>query len=71
MRKVFGNGGITWHRHYVFITHALRGQHIGLEEIDDDLWALWFGPLLLAHFDVSTLKLTEKTTGRVSPIIPV
>jgi putative transposase len=51
VRYVSANGGIKWHNEYVFIGQALTGQHVGLEEIDDAIWSLYFGPIELGRFD--------------------
>jgi putative transposase len=42
-RLVSGNGGIRWHNHWVNVTSALVGEYVGLEEIDDGLWDVYFG----------------------------
>ena len=31
--------------------HTCVGAYVGLEEIDDGVWNVWFGPLLLGRFD--------------------
>ena len=71
LRRVMSNGCFRWHSHRVFLSSVLAGQSIGLEEIEDGLWAVSFGPLLVAHFDATTVTLCEKLEWRVSPIIPV
>lgn len=71
VRVVSSNGCFRWHGAFVYLTKALAGHPIALEECDDDLWTLSFGPLMLAHFDTTTLHLMEHTAWRTSPIIPV
>jgi len=39
VRKVSQDGGIRWHCDWVFISRALAGEYIGLEEIDDGIWS--------------------------------
>jgi hypothetical protein len=38
---------------------VLAEAHVGLEEVDAWLWAVYFGPLLLGRFDERTLKITD------------
>ena len=32
------------------------GEWVGLEEIDDGIWSLYYGPVLLARFDERGMK---------------
>jgi transposase InsO family protein len=49
VRYVSGNGGMRWRKQWVNVTSALIGEHVGLEEIDDGLWDVYFGPLKLGR----------------------
>ena len=40
-----------WQRDYLFVTRVLTNEDIGLEEIDEGVWSVYFGPLLLGRFD--------------------
>jgi hypothetical protein len=35
----------------LFLSHTLHGETVALEEIDDGIWSLFYGPVLLARFD--------------------
>ena len=35
----------------LFLSHTLCGELVGLEEIDDRVWSLYYGTILLARFD--------------------
>ena len=50
VRKVSANGGIRWHAHRVPVSHLLIDEYIGLEEIDDGLWTVYFGMVTLGWF---------------------
>jgi transposase InsO family protein len=63
VRRVSRNGGIRWHKRWVNVSHVLGEQHVGLEEIDDSLWTVYFGPLTLGRFHERTLRI-EDATGR-------
>ena len=57
VRRVSRNGGIRWHSSWVNISHVLAEEYIGLEEVDDGIWSVYFGPLLLGRFDERELTL--------------
>ena len=48
---VGASGSMTWRCRRVFVSHALEHQEIALRPLDEDLWAVYFGPVLLGHFD--------------------
>ena len=47
VRRVKSNGLIRWHGVLVYISEALGGEPIGLDEGDDGLWTVRYGPILL------------------------
>ncbi len=49
-RDVSANGGIRWKHNWVNVTTALIGEYVGLEEVDEGLWDVYFGPLKLGRF---------------------
>lgn len=59
-RQVRECGQIKWKGHNVRISTALWGQEIGLEPIDEGLWAVYFEHLELGIFD--------ERKGRVRPV---
>lgn len=63
VRLVSRNSGIRWNHHWVCVTHTLAGEHVGLEEVDDGLWDVYFGPLKLGRMDERTLRI-EDDKGR-------
>lgn len=58
IRKVSTNGGIRWKKGWVNISHSLLEQYVGLEEVDDGVWSLYFGPMLLGRFHEDNLTLS-------------
>jgi hypothetical protein len=64
VRLVSRNSGIRWKRHWVCVTHSLAGEYVGLEEVDDGLWDVYFGPLKLGRMDERTLRV-EDHKGRL------
>ena len=57
IRRVRLKGEIKWRGRMLFVSETLSGQRIGLEETDDGLWSLRFGPLLLGRYDERNQRL--------------
>lgn len=51
VRGADASGVITFHGRPLNVTRALANQDIGLEEIDDAIWRVWFLATALGHFD--------------------
>jgi len=51
VRSVRSKGAIQWHGERLFVSEALRGERVGLEETDDGIWSLSFCSLLLGRYD--------------------
>ena len=51
IRKVDDRGTIKWRNEKLFLSHTLNGEMVALEEIDDGVWSLYYGSVLLARFD--------------------
>jgi putative transposase len=43
VRKVAGNGGISWHTGWINISRVLCGEYVGLEEVAYKAWSVYFG----------------------------
>lgn len=46
-RRVSRNGGIRWSCQWVNVSHVLGGEYVGLEEVDDGRWDVYFGHVRL------------------------
>ena len=52
----------------------LAEEYLGLEEVGDGIWAIYFGPLLLGRFDERNKKLygnlrsMKRETSQLSPM---
>jgi hypothetical protein len=55
-RKISHNGMMRWKDRRIFTSHSLEGEWVGLEEIDDGIWSLYYGPVLLARFDEREMR---------------
>ena len=49
LRYVSYNGGIRWNKDWVNVSIVCAGEYVGLEEIDDGVWNVYFGPLRLGR----------------------
>jgi putative transposase len=57
IKRVTECGTIRLRHKLLFLSHALKGHHVGLEESDDRIWSLYFGTLLLGKIDEATMKV--------------
>jgi transposase InsO family protein len=68
------NGGIRWASRWVNVRDVLGGEYVGLEEVADGVWDVYFGPLRLGQMDerLGTIEdaLGRRARKRVSPMSP-
>jgi hypothetical protein len=64
VRYVSGNGGIRWKRGCVNVSTVCIGEYVGLDEIDDGVWNVYFGPLKLGRLLDRHMKI-EDAYGRL------
>jgi putative transposase len=57
VRAVSRGGEIKWRGRFLFLSQALGGERVGLEEYEDGLWAVYFGALRLGRFDERDRKI--------------
>jgi putative transposase len=61
VRYVSGNGGIRWkNRHWVNVSTVCIGEYVGLEEIDNGVWIVYFGPLKLGRLDERHMRIEDQ-----------
>ncbi len=76
VRRVSRNGGIRWKNHWVNVSHVLADEYIAFDEIDDGLWDVRFGALLLGRFHEPLLRIEDangdlaRTRRRSAPVLP-
>jgi hypothetical protein len=66
VRRISPAGQMRWNAGYVFVSHAMRGDVVGLERLDDQLWRVWFHSYEAGIFEESSLRLR-----RPKPQLPV
>ncbi|MDQ3141149.1 MAG: helix-turn-helix domain-containing protein [Bacteroidota bacterium] len=53
IRKVCAGGNISWKGTYFFISEVLKGEYVGLIEIEVGLMEIYYGPILLGMIDMN------------------
>jgi putative transposase len=73
VRKLAPGGAFSWHDTMVFFSEALEGQVVGLTEVDNGRWEIYFGPLLIGqlHEALPGLGVVRRRPYKVSPMSPV
>jgi putative transposase len=51
VKRVTNAGTFRFKERLLFIAHALKQHHVGLEETGDGVWSIYLGPVLLARLD--------------------
>lgn len=59
VRYVSANGGIRWRSDWVNVSIVCAGEYVGLEEIDDCIWNVYFGPLKLGRLHERLMKIED------------
>ena len=57
VRYLSKDGNIRFKRHQLFVSTALAHEYVGLEEVGDGVWSLYFFDRLLARLDERDFKL--------------
>ncbi len=65
VRYVSANGGIRWNRGWINVSTVCIGEYVGLEEIDNGIWNVYFGALKLGRLIERHIKI-EDAFGRLS-----
>lgn len=64
VRRVSNSSAFRWTnktiRGHVFVSHLLAGEYVGLEEVDNGLWDVYFGPVWLGRLCERTLRIIDK-----------
>ncbi len=52
VRKVSHCGGLYWRNGMVYVSHLLHDEWVGMDEVDDGIWVVYYGPVRLGQFDI-------------------
>jgi hypothetical protein len=59
VRRVRSAGEIKWRGRLVFLSEALIGEPVGLQEIANDRWRIAFGPVPVALYHTTTRQFAR------------
>jgi putative transposase len=65
VRHVGASGSIAWGGRRVFVSHVLAHEEVAFRPLEDGLWTVYFGPVLLGQFDER-----RKAADRIGPVRP-
>jgi putative transposase len=60
VRYVSANGGIRWNSRWVNVSIVCVGDYVALEEIDDGIWNVYFGPLRLGRLHERRMRIEDE-----------
>ncbi len=61
--KVTQNGAIRWKSYYwVYLTAALKGKYVGIEELGNGIWKVFYRNVFLGFFNENELRNKEQST---------
>ena len=61
--KVTKNGSVRWKSYYwVYVSAALMGKHIAIEDIGNGIWKVFYRNVLLGFFDERHLRNKQQST---------
>ena len=63
VRYVSTNGGIRWNHAWVNVSTVCAEEYVGLEEIDNGIWNVFFGALKIGRFEERTMKIEDEFGG--------
>jgi putative transposase len=57
VRRVRHNGEIRWHGQMIYLNQLLAGEPVGLQQCDNDIWSIHYGPVYLAAWNQRRQRL--------------
>ena len=59
IRKVHHQGDLKWRGKHIYLSRTLAREYVGLEQIDDRFWIIYFADIKLAKLDDSQGKIVR------------
>ena len=60
VRRVSNNGGIRWQSNWVNVSRVLEQEYIGLEQVDNEIWDVYFGALWIGQFHEQSMRIVDE-----------
>lgn len=67
VRRVGPAGQMRWWGDYVFVAHALQGEPVGLQQIGDRQWRVWFNRYEIGVLDTVKLRIRRPEREIILP----
>lgn len=64
VRSVRERGNIKWQGELIFVSEVLRGELVAMQQLDDEQWRLYFGPVHLATWNARTKRFAAPEPER-------
>lgn len=61
IRSVKSQGDISWKSRHIYLSETLAGELVGLRQITERIWDIYFGPIRLAQLDSHEKRLIHLT----------
>ena len=61
VRRVRHGGDIKWQGKHIYVTNTLIGEPVGLYQVDEELWSVFYGALELGRLDARCARVEPKT----------
>jgi putative transposase len=72
VRRINAAGCLAWKNARMYFSDALAGELVGITEVDNGLWEVYFGPLVIARlheaYDELSCKPRRVTLSPMSPV---
>lgn len=66
-KLVYGNGCIRWKDDFVYISSALCGDRVGMEEVEKDNFRVWYGMLAIGELEFTAAAALRPTAFATQP----
>ena len=71
VRSVLKKGDIQWHGARIFTSVVLGGANIGLLQIDETAWSIYFGAVHIGYLDALAQRVQNRLPERLQPKVEV
>ena len=61
VRRVRNGGDIKWQGKHVYVTNTLIGEPVGLYQVDEELWRVYYGSMEIGRLDARCARVEPKT----------
>jgi putative transposase len=61
VRRVRNGGDIKWQGKHVYVTNTLIGEPVGLYQLDEELWRVYYGSMEIGRLDARCARVEPKT----------